>query len=275
MQSYLLEEWTSKLFDPSASREQKPRLTGKTMVLDKGLGWHSFQDLVETAGAYIDYLKIGFGTTPLYPTPLLKRKIELAKAHDILIFPGGTFLEIAIAQQSTCDFFEWILHLGFSGIEVSDGTIELSRRTRTEMILYGIEEGLHVITELGKKSTDYSWNWAQLMETYATDIEFGASLVAVESRESGRGIGIYDEQGTCKSDELAQCYEFIHNPQHLLWEAPQPAQQLQLIQWLGADVNLGNVAPQDVFSLEAWRRGLRSDTFLVPVSHTIKQEASG
>lgn len=266
MHTTLFEQWTTRLVDPSGSRELKPRRKGKTMVMDKGLGWHSFEDLLETAGAYIDFLKIGFGTSALYPIPLLQKKIELAKAHEIIIFPGGTFLEVAIAQQATCDFFDMILQLGYTGLEVSDGTIHLNRRLRSEMIMHGVEEGLYVFTELGKKFAGTTVDWSALADTYATDLDFGASLVTLEARESGLGIGIYDEHGTCKSSDIGQFIDLLPESHQLLWEAPQPAQQLQLLQLIGLDVHLGNVAPQDVIPLEAWRRRLRADTFSTSTS---------
>jgi phosphosulfolactate synthase len=263
MHPYIFGELTNKLVDPSSSRENKPRYAGKTMVMDKGLGWHSFEDLLETTGPYIDYIKIGFGSSVLYPITLLQRKIELAKTHDIVIMPGGTFLELAIVQHATCDFFEFILHAGFTGIEISDGTIELSRRKRSEMIVHGVEEGLHVLTEVGKKTANTPIDWSALVETYATDIEFGATHVTIESRESGRDVGIFDERGICKDSDIEQILTLLPDHQQLLWEAPQPHQQLHLLQCMGAHVNLGNIAPQDVMSLECLRRGLRSDTLLL------------
>src|SRR5687768_10897995 len=114
-------EWNPVLSDPTGRRQIKPRTLGKTMVIDKGLGLHAFEDLLETSGAHIDMLKIGFGTSPLYPLPVLQQKIKMAKAHDICIYPGGTFLEVAISQHALPSFFEMIQYFGFTGLEVSDG----------------------------------------------------------------------------------------------------------------------------------------------------------
>lgn len=51
-------QWIPVLSDPSGRRTAKPRTLGKkTMVIDKGLGIHSFEDLLATAGHHIDMLK--------------------------------------------------------------------------------------------------------------------------------------------------------------------------------------------------------------------------
>ncbi|MNI96235.1 Phosphosulfolactate synthase [compost metagenome] len=74
-------------------------------------------------------------------------------------------------------------------------------------------------------------------------------------------MGVFDENGKCRDAEVQAVLEGVPSPYLLLWEAPQKSQQVHLIKWLGADINLGNIAPQDVIALEALRRGLRSDTF--------------
>jgi len=47
----------------------------------------------------------------------------------------------------------------------------------------------------------------------------------------------------------------------VIWEAPQKAQQLYFIELLGANVNLGNIAPTEVIPMETMLIGLRGDTF--------------
>lgn len=255
-------QWNTLLSDPTGRRTEKPRALGKTMVIDKGLGLHALEDLLQTAGVYIDMLKIGFGTSPLYRTELLKRKIDMAKAHDIIVYPGGTFLEVAIRQDAVEHYFDMAAYMGFNGVEVSDGTIEVSRSLRSKLISRGVEAGLTVITEYGKKGWGSTIELDDLIETVVVDTGLGAALVTIEGRESGKGVGIYDAQGACKDKEIVQVLSQVPSPGVLLWEAPQKEQQVHLMQMLGADVHLGNVAPSDVISLEALRRGLRSDTML-------------
>lgn len=254
--------WHPLLQDPTGKRSGKPRISGKTMVIDKGLGLRSFEDLLESAADYIDIVKIGFGTSSLYPLRLLKQKIELAKAHDICIIPGGTFLEVAVTKQVTDDFFRLVDKMGFSGVEISDGTIDMNRELRDELIDRAAGSGLRVFTEYGKKCWGSRISCEDLVCTVLRDLDQGAELVTVEGRESGAGVGIYDETGACRDEEIIEVLDQIPNPESLLWEAPQKSQQVHLIKLLGAEVNLGNISPQDIYAVEALRRGLRSDTFV-------------
>lgn len=255
-------DWHPGLLDPTGKRQDKPRKTGRTMIIDKGLGIHAFEDLLETAAPYIDMIKIGFGTSVLYPRSVLAKKIELAEKKGICIFPGGTFLEIAVHRQVVDSFFDMVVSLNFNSIEISDGTIDMTRQLRNEFIQRSIENGLTVFTEYGKKS-GAELDFEQLIDTVHQDLEQGAELVTVEARESGTGVGLFDEQGKCNEEDIYRIAgQFPDNGKHILmWETPLKSQQTQFIQTLGADVNLGNIAPQDILSVEALRRGLRSDTF--------------
>lgn len=253
--------WHPMLLDPTERRCPKPRENGQTMVIDKGLGLHAFMDLLDTADAYIDILKFGFGTSVLYPMPILAEKIRAAKERSITVMPGGTFLEVAVTKGLTNEYFEMLERLGFNGVEISDGTIEMSRATRNELIMRGIESGFRVLTEYGKKGWGSRVELDELIETVVCDIRLGAELVTIEGRESGAGVGIYDENGNCRDEDIQAVLSEIPSPDILLWEAPQKNQQVHLIKMLGPDINLGNIAPQDIYALEALRRGLRSDTF--------------
>ncbi|PZE22217.1 phosphosulfolactate synthase [Paenibacillus xerothermodurans] len=264
-------KWHPLLSDPSSTRTGKPRMLGKTMVIDKGLGIHALEDLLQTAGDHLDMLKMGFGTSPLYQTDLLKRKIAMAKSHQIVVYPGGTFLEVAIQQGQVDAFFDMIGYLGFNGIEVSDGTIQIDRSLRNELIDRACESGYTVITEYGKKCWGSSIEIEALIETVITDSEMGASLITIEGRESGKGVGIYDENGDCKDDAIEQVLQQVPSKHALLWEAPHKDQQVHLLNMLGTDINLGNIAPHEVISLEALRRGLRSDTMQFGFQHGQEQ----
>lgn len=255
-------EWHPNLQDPSGCRSDKPRTAGRTMVIDKGLGILAFEDLLQTAGDYIDMIKIGFGTPVLYPYPVLKTKVELARSYGIAVFPGGTFLEVAVAQRRVGDFFRTVRSIGFTGVEVSDGTIELGRDERSDLIRTARDAELLVYTEYGKKVFGSTIETEQLAYTVSMDMDCGAELVTIEGRESGVGVGIYDASGACRDDQLEAVLAAVPQRGCLLWEAPQKEQQVHLIRRIGAGVNLGNIAPADVLSLEALRRGLRSDTFV-------------
>ncbi|MFC5532563.1 phosphosulfolactate synthase [Cohnella yongneupensis] len=254
-------EWPTRLLDPSGRRMAKPRTRGYTMVIDKGLGLHAFTDLLNTAGDYIDIVKFGFGTSTLYPPALMREKIELARKHGIVVMPGGTLLEAAVKQDLVPAFFRQVLTLGFNGIEVSDGTIVLSRRDRDDLIRDGVSLGLKVYTEYGKKLFGSRIDVEEFTRTAEQDWACGADLVTVEARESGVGVGLFDEHGNCRESELQFMASAVPQLERVMWEAPQKDQQVSLIKSLGSDVNLGNISVQDVIALETMRRGLRSDTF--------------
>jgi phosphosulfolactate synthase len=261
METTVQTDWRPSLLDPSGIRLNKPRQSGRTMIMDKGIGLNAFEDMLETSAPYIDLIKFGFGTSPLYPLKLLERKIELARAHDLIVYPGGTFLEVAVAKQELPAFFEMIRRVGFSGLEVSDGTIDMSRSLRNDLIERGREMGLFVVTEYGKKAHGSTIEIDSLFNTIHQDIEYGAEIIIVEARESGCGVGLFDDRGDCREDTLTDIIERLHNLDRIMWEAPLKHQQVQLLNVLGSSVNLGNISSDEILSLECLRRGLRADTF--------------
>lgn len=251
--------WSETLIS-SKKRPPKPRLNGFTMVIDKGLGLSAFCDLLQIAGEYIDFLKLGFGTAGVTPSGLLQKKIELARKYQVSIYPGGTFLEIAYAKKEHHPYLQTISELGFEWIEVSDGLIELSPTERSRLIQLGQKMGFRIITEIGKKSSGTPLDVETFQKIYEHDRNAGAALIIVEGRESGKNIGIYDKNGQIHMPAL----EFIlkkTDPNTIMWEAPQTYQQIEIINTLGPEANLGNISPQDAVSLECLRRGLRADTF--------------
>ncbi|KOP69259.1 phosphosulfolactate synthase [Bacillus sp. FJAT-18019] len=234
---------------------------GMTMVIDKGLGRNMFSDVIETASDYIDCLKFGFGTAPLYQTEILLYKINLAKQYGITVMPGGTLLETAVQQDVVSSFFNTISRLGFNSIEVSDGTIEMSRKKRTELIREGKQRGLRVFTEFGKKQSGSFIDAEKLAYTMDADLEAGAEFITVEARESGIGVGIFDKDGECREEMIDNIIQTVPDARKLLWEAPLKQQQAMLLRKFGSNVHLGNIQPTEVLALETMRRGLRQDTF--------------
>jgi len=252
--------WPADWADPSRMRAVKPRRTGLTMVIDKGIGTREFHDLLELAGEYIDVYKLGFGTSALYPVPILQEKLELARAHHVTIMPGGTFYEVACQDAPVESYLARLQALGFNGIEISDGTLSISRDERTQAIARAAESGLTVFTEYGKKTAGFQAEVDELAATLEADLAAGASYVIVEARESGN-VGVYDRQGEVDSSFLSAISSRLgSNANRLIWEAPRKEQQVALLTALGLDVNLGNIAATDVLALEALRRGLRGDT---------------
>jgi phosphosulfolactate synthase len=143
---------------------------------------------------------------------------------------------------------------------VSDGTIQLDPRLRREAIELGLSRGLRVVTEVGKKDALERLPPAVLHAQVADDLTAGADRVIIEARESGQGVGIYDDRGTVREVELEQILQGVASPDRLVWEAPLKNQQAELILRFGPNVNLGNIPPADCLAVEALRVGLRGDT---------------
>lgn len=239
-------------------REGKPRQTGFTMVIDTGMGIGAFKDLLHVAGAYIDFIKLGFGTTAITPANVLQDKIECAKQHDVWIYPGGTFFEAAFARGNWQQYFTKLEQVGFPAVEISEGTLSLPPGMR-EIIINKASESFLVLSEVGKKAKGSQVTLQELRYTYERDLAAGASYVIVEGRESGKDVGIYNRKGDLDPDFVREA-ETVTGPD-IIWEAPLKSQQVALINLLGPHIHLGNVAPSEALAVETLRRGLRSDTF--------------
>jgi phosphosulfolactate synthase len=243
-------------------REQAPRKNGLTMVIDKGLGIVATKDLLEICGDLIDHWKCSFGTSAFVPTDVLRRKLMYLTAHGVLTYPGGTLLEVAIVRSSCRIFMQHAHMLGFSAVEISDGTIPLPLHRRRNVIRCALDHGLTPITEVGKKDPAQQPTAAELADQALQDLAWGAAYVTIESRESGKGIGIYDDHGAVHAEAVATiCQRMGAQVNRLIWEAPLKNQQAYLIQQFGPNVNLGNIPPGEVLALESLRAGLRFETF--------------
>ncbi len=252
--------WDKVIKIPCGPRASKPRTSGLTMVIDKGLGLHQLKDLIQVAGNYIDIIKLAFGTSAFYDEGLLKEKNSLITSSGIEVMPGGTFMEVAVWQEAVDAYLKRSQQLGFSAIEVSDGTIDIALKTRKKIIKKCLDKGFKVITEVGKKDPKEILPISLVHELIREDLKSGAFKVIVEAREAGRGVGIYDREGTIKEEEVDHIVAGVDDVNCLLWEAPLKKQQQALIIRFGHNVNLGNIPPDEVLALEALRQGLRGDT---------------
>lgn len=256
--------WGNIVSDVAPGRvDVKPRQRGITMILDRCQGLIATGDLLEMSGAYVDYVKLSFGTSALLTEDFLRRKIELVRSYDVDIYPGGTLMELALIQGCFPDYLQGARDLGFTTLEISDGTITIPRHVRNDVIKRALDAGFVVITEVGKKDPAANIPPAQMCEEIAADLALGATYVTIEARESGMGIGIYDQSGRVRLDIATAILRGLRPDQHdrIIWEAPHQKQQAELIIQLGSNASLGNVRPRDVLGLEALRRGLRFETF--------------
>lgn len=92
-----------------------------------------------------------------------------------------------------------------------------------------------------------------------SEVQAGAWKVIAEARESGT-VGIYRPSGKAHVVLINKIISKV-SPERMIWEAPNKGGQTYFIKLLGANVNLGNIAPNEVIAVEALRIGLRSDTF--------------
>lgn len=246
--------------DQSQKRKKKPRVDELTMVMDKGLGITSFQDGLELAADYIDFIKLGFGTLCLTPLQIVRKKLALAKKYQVALYPGGTLFEWFAAKGKWMEYFQQLSNLGFTWVEITDGIITLDPKIRAQAIQTAKSMGFQVMTEIGKKSEGSRLSVSQLIEEYYRDLALGASYVIIEGRETGENIGVFNERGEVDTNYVTQVYQMI-DEQKLIWEAPKKMQQVQLLHLVGPSVNFGNIPMTEILSVEALRRGLRADTF--------------
>jgi len=260
-------------------RPAKPRTAGLTMVLDKGMGAAALADWLATTGENVDIVKFGWGTSGVIPEEVLLPKISLLRQNGILVCPGGTFVEIAYVQKRVGPFLEAARRLGFSCIEVSDGTVDMPHADKSALIKQARDLGFTVMSEVGKKFEidDKRYSLRERVDNALAELEAGATKVIIEARESG-SFGIFDSDGEVIPDLLEGLLSGlgIHN---ILFEAPRVGQQQWLVTNLGNSVNLGNIAPEDCINLETLRLGLRAGTLkeyhLAQISVSIEQGVSG
>ncbi|SDC61517.1 MULTISPECIES: phosphosulfolactate synthase [unclassified Candidatus Frackibacter] len=253
--------WEVDINFPLQGRKLKPRDIGLTMMLDKGLGLRQTEDLLELAADYIDFHKLSFGTSALYQPEILQKKIELVTSYGIDIYPGGTYLEIAVTQGKLEQYLTRAKELGFTAVEVSDGTIELTSNLRSAIIRQAAEYDFKVLSEVGKKDKNKKFRLSKIVKKLKQDIDDGAYKVIIEARESGKGISIYDEEGDIDEFKMEQLLLGAYDQGDIIWEAPLKKQQVMFINTLGPNVNLGNISPDEILALESLRVGVRGDTF--------------
>ena len=206
-------------------RASKPRKNGLTMMMDKGLSIRQVENFIETAGELTDMVKFGFGTSII--SPFLAEKIKLYQNANIDVYLGGTLFEAFIARDRFEDYQRMLHKYNINTVEVSD---------------------------VSKLIPPYKW-----IELMQKELDAGSWKVIAEAREGGN-VGIFRGSGEVRSDLIEEILTKIDNDQ-IIWESPQKTQQVWFIKLMGSNVNLGNIAFNEVIPLECLRLGLRGDTF--------------
>jgi phosphosulfolactate synthase len=238
-------------------RTRKPRESGLTHVLDKGYSLDQVRQFMEVAKEYVDIVKLGWGTA--YVTPNVREKVDLYHAYGVPVCFGGTFFEVCLRQNKLDEYLAAVREFGMECLEISDGTIAMREEDKLDL-LRRLSKEFRVLSEVGSKDADvviapYKW-----VDSIKRELEAGAWKVITEGRESGT-VGIYQPGGEVKEgllDEIAIAVD----TDKLLFEAPIKSQQAWFITQFGANVNLGNIPPEEVISVETLRVGVRGDTLL-------------
>ncbi|PSL32772.1 phosphosulfolactate synthase [Dyadobacter jiangsuensis] len=237
-------------------RSQKPRTKGLTMVMDKGLSVRETEDMLSTASPYIDIVKLGWATS--FVSPNLNEKLAVYKNANIPVYFGGTLFEAFVVRNQFDDYRKLLDRYQLSHAEVSDGSIEMPQDVKCEYISK-LAQQVTVLSEVGSKDENKiipPYKWIQLIKS---ELQAGAWKVIGEARESGN-VGLFRASGEVRQGLVEEILTEIAF-EDMIWEAPQKSQQVWFVKLLGANVNLGNIAPSELIPLETIRLGLRGDTF--------------
>ena len=240
------------------ARAVKPRSRGLTHVLDSGLTPDATRAFLGQTGHLVDIVKVGWGIG--YVDPALSTRVGICTDHGCPVSLGGTLLEVAALQDRVSELRDWALSVGMTHIEVSNGLRALSAE-RKHALVRELAADFVVLAETGAKEGNYPPTPAEWGEEMARDLDAGASWVIAEGRESGT-VGLYHSDQGIREDLVSAILAWVPADK-VIFEAPGKSQQAWFVRQLGADVNIGNVAPASVLALETLRLGLRADTVSV------------
>lgn len=238
------------------ARTTKPRSAGLTHVLDKGTVLAHLEVLLGDVAPIVDIWKFGWGTA--YIDPQFEAKVALLSRHDVKACTGGTLAEIAWSQGRTAQFFDWAQSMGVPCIEISNGSIQMPTAAKRQLISQARDRGFNVLSEVGSKDPEAPASSSQWVDEILGDVLAGAGWIVAEGRESGT-VGLYAGDGSVKEDFVRAIEESTESGT-VIYEAPQREQHAWLLRALGPDVNLGNIAINEIVSVESMRLGLRADT---------------
>jgi phosphosulfolactate synthase len=226
---------------------------GLTHVIDKGLGPRAWEDVLEVAGDHISIVKLGWGTAAV--TKSLERKLAVLSEKPVVI--GGTFFEVVYAKGRLDEYKSWLERLGLTHVEISDGTVDIPRGRKLELIA-DFARDFTVLSEVGSKDSSVEYTADQWVQWLNEELEAGAWKVITEAREGGTA-GIFDSSGGMRTELIGEIAMKV-GPANVVFEAPSKAAQVWFITEFGPSVNLGNIPPEEVIPLATLRLGLRGDT---------------
>ena len=255
-----------KLLPYLPERPRKPRNSGITMVMDKGLSLREAEDFMSVGSEYTDFVKLGFGTSLV--TPGLEKKIIVYKKSSVIPYFGGTLFEAFIIRNMFSEFIEFLDKHEIDLVEVSDGSYDFEHKRKLEYIRQLAKRGT-VISEVGSKKKEVIYSPDEWVTMMKSELDAGSAKVIAEARESGT-TGIYNEDGSINSKIINAISDHV-KLENVIWEAPMKSQQAWFIKHFGANINLGNISPAEIIPLESLRCGLRGDTFFQFLPQELKQ----
>src|SRR6476620_3156711 len=229
------------------------RHVGLTHVIDKGLGPRAWEDILEVAGDHIAIVKLGWGTA--YVTRNLERKLEVLRDKPVVI--GGTFFEVVYVKDQLDEYKQWLNHLGLTHVEISDGTVDIPRERKLELI-EDFARDFTVLSEVWSKDSSVEYSADEWTQWLQEELDAGAWKVITEAREGGTA-GIFDSSGGMRTELIGEIADAV-GVDNVIFEAPSKASQAWFIKQFGPSVNLGNIPPDELIPLETLRLGLRGDT---------------
>jgi phosphosulfolactate synthase len=228
-------------------RSAKPRESGITMMMDKGLSVKEAEEFVKSSGDFTDFVKLGFGTALI--TRDLGAKLSVYRNGNIRPYFGGTLFEAFYIRGMFEEYRLFISEHNLDLVEVSDGTVSIDHEKKLRCIEI-LSSEVQVLSEVGSKLAGVVIPVDQWVSMMKSELKAGAWKVIAEARESGT-IGIYNSDGSANDELITDITESI-KPSDVIWEAPLKNQQVYFIKMLGANVNLGNIAPDEVLAMEAY-----------------------
>jgi len=247
-------------------RPAKPRKSGLTMVMDKGLSVREAEDFMSVGSEYTDYVKLGFGTSLV--TPGFEKKILIYKRAGAVPYFGGTLFEAFIIRNMYDQFVEFVKKNEIDLVEISDGSYDIEHNRKLDYISR-LSKIVTVISEVGSKKKEVVYSPDEWVAMMKAELDAGSVKVIAEARESGT-TGIYNDDGSINSEIISAISTHV-KLENVLWEAPMKSQQAWFIKNFGANVNLGNIEPNEIIPLESLRCGLRGDTFFQFLPDNMKQ----
>ena len=234
---------------------QKPRKDGLTYIIDRfqGLDKENFEILAP----FVDMVKI-HGALPLLASDtLLKQKIKFYHDLGVQVSTGSTITEFAILEHSLEKLAkERQAAIGFDTIEIGENSVDISMERKRKIMDLVTSLDINVQWKVGRKDLRHQLNAEETSYKIGDALKLGSKKVVLEANE-GVSVGIYDEKSLIKWN-LIGAITAKFPPSTFIFEAPLESQQSALIAEFGQRVNLAEIHPESVASVESQRRGFLS-----------------